>query len=165
IVFVIIVFIIRSYTEESTCVTIIQILSFSMDKHFNASVWAEVMCRGFEGSSSITIFQSFNIDAQSLLVKLDIVVVVDDIDLAVDAGRYHIWNRLAFPVFFDTHIGNVKYRVVRWHYRPYSWVSNDFFGQIFTMVTTPIFTHKLKTSETVAGGVRKIGHKYADEMN
>src|SRR5690606_24943244 len=111
IVFVIIVFIIRSYTEESTCVTIIQILAFSMDKHFNASVWAEVMCRGFEGSSSITIFQSFNIDAQSLLVKVDIVVVVDDIDLAVDAGRYHIWNRWACPVFFDTHIGNVKYRV------------------------------------------------------
>src|SRR5690606_29127482 len=101
IVFVIIVFIIRSYTEESTCVTIIQILSFSMDKHFNASVCAQVMCRGFEGSSSITIFQPFHIEAQSLLVKLHIVVVVDDLDLAVDAGRDHIWNRLALPVSFD----------------------------------------------------------------
>src|SRR5690606_39421855 len=96
----------------------LHIFALRLDKHFNAYVWAEYMFRGFEGSSSITIFQSFNIDAQSLLVKLDIVVVVDDIDLAVDAGRYHIWNRLAFPVFFDTHIGNVKDRVVRWHYRP-----------------------------------------------
>src|SRR5690606_9335240 len=44
-------------------------------------------------------------------------------------------------------------------------LSNDFFGQIFIIVTTPISTHKLKTSETDDGGVRKIGHKYADETD